>query len=39
MITDALSKPEFLATFGERMEDVTGREDVVWPNGVVDIWP
>src|SRR5947208_2032274 len=39
MLTRLLTKPEFLSTFGERMEDITGREDVVRPNGVIDIWP
>src|SRR5205807_9584133 len=39
MLTRLLAKPEFLSTFGERMENITGGEDVARPNGVIDIWP
>jgi hypothetical protein len=37
--TRLLTKEEFAATFSERMEDITGREDSVSPTGVLDIQP
>jgi hypothetical protein len=39
MLTRLLTKPEFLATFGGRMVEVTGKEDEGSPRGVLDIWP
>ena len=37
METRLLSADEFDATFGERMIDITGREDSVSPDGVIDV--
>ena len=34
-----LTEEEFRATFRERMLDITGREDDVYPDGVIDIEP
>lgn len=34
-----LTKAEFKATFSDRMIDIKGREDVVHPDGVLDLEP
>ena len=34
-----LSEPEFRATFSDQMVDIKGREDLVQPEGVIDLEP
>jgi hypothetical protein len=37
--TTAISKDDFIALLGgERAADVTGQEETLYPNGVIDIW-
>ena len=40
MRTSLLAKSAFLALLGgERAQNITGREEELFPNGVIDIWP
>ncbi len=39
MKTNLLSKPDFKETYGEKMINITGKEDELSPDGVSDIQP
>lgn len=39
MRTTLLTPERFKTTFSSPMQDITGKEDVASPAGVVDVWP